>query len=336
MDQARLAYERVDNAFVDIAECDYVQSLADEYVKLDWPARLGALAERVNPLLGELFPKDSYHWTIHQAEYATNIMFRDRLVLRDLYSRLVRHAALDFSAEDVMAFLGKKLKETFAGEVVNRYKKRWPGARVKHWMKENWIKMYDKHGLVLRVETVINNPEPFRVRREGIRKRKPVIAWLPMTRGVAFMFRYAEVSRAANHRYLNALAIVDDPAPTYRAIGQLAEPRHIEGRSTKPFNPAAKADLQLFSAVLQGQHAIQGFRNRDIRERLFPGSRGPVRNRSVSARVGRQLKRLHLRGLIAKIPRSRRWRVTDLGHRLLPAALRLYDEGLPTAVARAA
>ena len=38
------------------------------------------------------------------------------------------------------------------------------GSRIKHRVKENWLKMYDKAGLVLRVETVINNPEEFRVR----------------------------------------------------------------------------------------------------------------------------------------------------------------------------
>ena len=274
MDQQKLGYERIDNAFVSLADASRVQSLADSYVKLDWPARLQALAELVNPLLGDLFLKDSYYWTIHQAEYSTNVMFTDRLALRELYPRLLRHATLEFGAADVMTFLGKKLHGAFAGEVVNRFKQRWPGARVKHWMKENWIKMYDKLGLLVRVETVINNPECFRVYRPGIRKGRPVTRWLPLTRGVAYLFRYAEVSRVANCRYLDALAVVDNPAPAYRAMEQLAEPRHVEGRSTKPFNPVAKADVRLFSAVMQGQHVIQGFRNRDIRERLHPGTTG--------------------------------------------------------------
>ncbi len=32
-------------------------------------------------------------------------------------------------------------------------------------MKDNWLKMYDKFGQILRVETVINDPREFRVRR---------------------------------------------------------------------------------------------------------------------------------------------------------------------------
>jgi hypothetical protein len=333
LDARHLAYERLDNSFISLADASASQALADEYVKLDWPARLQALAERVNPILGDLLPTDSYYWTLHQAEYSTHVLFRDRAALSELYPRLLRHATLELGAIDIMTFLGKKLSANFAGEVVNRCKRRWPGARVKHWMKENWIKMYDKFGRVLRVETVINNPECFRVFRSGIRQGRPVTRWLPLTRGVAFMFRYAEVSRVANSRYLDALAVIDDPAPVLRAIERLAEPRHVRGRSTKAFNPAAKADLHLFSAVLQGHHCIQGFRNRDVRQRLYAAEKSRAQQRRDSARVGRQLKRLHQRALIAKIPRSRRWRLTDLGYKVLSAAIRFREEAFPAALA---
>ena len=84
MDQHNLAYERIDNAFVSIGDGPFVQSLADEYIKLDWPALLGPLAQRVNPLLGDLLAKDYYYWTLHQAEFSTNVLFKDREALRDL------------------------------------------------------------------------------------------------------------------------------------------------------------------------------------------------------------------------------------------------------------
>jgi hypothetical protein len=38
---------------------------------------------------------------------------------------------------------------------------------------------------------------------------------------------------------------------------------------------------------------------------------------------------VHLRGLVAKIPRSRRWRVTELGHAVMSAAIQLREEGFP-------
>lgn len=57
--------------------------------------------------------------------------------------------------------------------------KRLPGRRVKHRMKRNWMKMYNKEGVVLRVETVINDPEEFRIRRRVRRQGRSVMAWVP-------------------------------------------------------------------------------------------------------------------------------------------------------------
>ena len=44
--------------------------------------------------------------------------------------------------------------------------------RIQHRVKENWLKMYDKAGSVLRVEMVINNPEEFKVRKKVSQKNK--------------------------------------------------------------------------------------------------------------------------------------------------------------------
>jgi len=69
--------------------------------------------------------------------------------------------------------------------------------------------MYDKAGSVLRLEMVINDPEGFTVRKEVTRKGKKVFKWVDMLKGVAYLFRYKDVSLAANGRYLNALAQVE-------------------------------------------------------------------------------------------------------------------------------
>lgn len=151
-----------------------------------------------------------------------------------------------------------------------------------------------------------------------------------MPKGVAYLPRYVAVAPAANHRYLDALAVADDPAPAHRALDRLTRPvRDPHGRASRPFNPAAADDLALFAAVLRGEHTLQGFRNRHVRARLFGPSAATDRCRS--AQVSRLVKRLHLRGLVAKIPRSRRWRVTHLGHAVLSAAVMLREDRFPAA-----
>lgn len=326
LDRQGIGYRRLGNTFLEIENVERAQRISDRFTRQNWPRILQTLARWVNPLLGDLLRGHTYYWVTDQAEYATDVMFRDLASLRDLYSKLLGHATWCFSAEDVLTFLGRKLTGNFRGEVLNDYKKRQPGARVKHRMKENWIKMYDKEGRVLRIETVINRPSEFKVRRRGKRQGKEVLGWFPMAKGVANLPRYMEVSRAANSRYLDALSAVDDPRRGYQDLQRVANPVRVNGRSHRGFNPVSPEHLHLFRCILRGEHLINGFRNRDIRERLLSNPRSRQDRRRQSARISRILKRLHVRGLIAKIPRSRRWRITAYGHATLSAAINLRDQ----------
>ena len=329
MDKHRMAYRRLDNAFLWIEDPRRAQRFADRFARKNWPRVLSALARRVNPLLRDLLRPMDYYWVTDQAEYATDVMFRDRTALKDLYENLLKHATQCFSAEDVMTFLGRKLNGAFAGEILNDYKKRWPGARIKHRMKENWIKMCDKYGCVLRIETVINHPREFKIWRQRIRAGREQMGWYPMAKGVPNLSRYAAVCLAANRRYLHALAVVEDPLGARDRIGTLARPVRKNGRPYRGFNPASPEDVRLFTAVLRGEHAILGFRNRDIRRQLFKPTDDAHTTRRQSARVSRLLKRLHVRRLIAKIPRSRRWRITANGHALMIMVLTAHHEHYP-------
>jgi hypothetical protein len=260
------------------------------------------------------------------------VLFADKKSLGELYPRLLDHAVVSFSAGDILTFLGRKLHGNFQGEVLTDCKKtRHPGARVKHRMKDNWLKMYDKFGQILRVETVINQPHEFRVRREVMRKGTPQMAWCPMNKGVANLPDYQRHAMAANERYLNALSAVDDPRPAYQEVAKLAEAKVQNGRSYKGFNPASRDDVRLFQAVMSGDHLLEGFKNQDIRNLLWGPCPDPRGQRQKANQVTRLLKRLHVRNLIAKIPRTRRWRTTTRGQKLLSTIIQLHYHGLPLA-----
>ena len=68
---------------------------------------------------------------------------------------------------------------------------------------------------------------------------------------------------------------------------------------------------------MSGEHTIHGFTNRDLRDKLSAGVLTLHDDRKKqSAQVSRLLHRLHCYRLVAKIPRSRRWRVTTFGFRV--------------------
>jgi hypothetical protein len=336
--EKRLGFTQRDNAFTALDDPQAAQRLADSFVDQDWRKILHRLVRQVNPLMRlAWFRGLSYYWVVDQAEFSTDLIFTGREALAGLYPRLLDHAVVNFSAKDILTFLGRRFHPRFDGEVLTHCQKgRWPGARIKHRMKNNWLKMYDKFGLVLRIETVINDPREFRVRRLRTRAGRREMVWCPMNKGVINLYRYRELSLAANERYREALSVVDDPASAYRQVEELTKPVVVSGRSHAGFNPATQTDVKLFAAVLDGNNLVRGFRNADIREALYEPTEDAGERRRQSQSVGRMLKRLHVRGLIAKVPHSRRWHVSQKGHRVLGAVVRLYHYGIPAAVDYAA
>jgi len=327
MNHHRMHFLELDNAFVRIANLAKAQRLADQFCRLNWPALLNKLARYVNPLFRSLLKGQAYYWTVDQAEFATDVLFRSREALGPLYREWIKHALLCFGAQDVLGFLGKKLTGNFKADVLKDFKSRVEGMRIKHRVGKNWIKMYDKFGLILRIETVINHPYGFLIRRHGVRKGKRVVGWFPMTKGVTGLHRFAQVARCANHHYLTALSVANDPAPAQQLLRLCTRRVQHNQRSYRGFNPAAQEDIALFKALLQGQHHLHGFRNATVRALLYPCAPSDTQTqRRLAARVHRFLKRLHVRALIGRIPRSRRWRVSPNGHAFMAMAIKHHEE----------
>jgi hypothetical protein len=321
---AGIGFVQHDNAFTQLDDPAKAQPLADRFSRLDWVTILDGWARAVNPLLGEAWlAGQGYYWVIDQAEYSTDVLFKDRQALADLYPKLLDHACLHFSAQDILTFLGRRLHPRFDGEVLTDCKKdRWPGARVKHRVKNNWLKRYDKFGQVLRIETVINNPREFKVRRLRQRQGRQQMVWCPMNKGVANFYHYHEVAQAANERYLNALAIAERPQASAKILDRAQKPVRLGARRRRGLHLLRLEEQQLFRAVLRGEHHVNGFRNRDIQAVLFPGLvKGPAEQRRRTAHVARLLHLLRAHGLIAKIAHTHRYRVTTKGAALMSAAI---------------
>ena len=343
LDANGVGYTKIDNVFTHIEDIDRAQAFSDRFTSLDWPRILEAYARKVNPILDDLLEGHTHYWVVGQSEYATDVMFKKRAALKDLYPRLISHCLKCFGAREIMSFLGRKLHGKFQGELITDLLDLWhlriPGMRIKHRVEDNWLKMYDKAGRVIRIETVINNPNCFRVRRSVHRKGKPTTEWVPMRKGVAYLYRYRDLSHSANSRYLDALAVVTDPSSKVRELDRVT--RRVQcasGRTAKAFNPLARDDRQLFRAVLDGADCLQGFTNRDVRSRLhntchLRRQRGDPKRES--AKVSRLLHRFHAHGLIAKIPHSRRWRPTRRGRRLMVTAIQVGELNFPQLLALA-
>jgi hypothetical protein len=227
MDQIGLHYKRRDNTFTWLEDVAKVQALFDQQVQANWPSLLGGLAEALNPAHADIFAKAPcrYYWSVQDSEWASDVMFASRRALEKVYPQLLRYAVTAFKAVDVLRFLGQpvpasgRVPHRFRGEVISNIKERLEGVRIKHWINHNSVKMYDK-GSVLRAECMVRQPGDFKVYRPAEGDPQGPKAWRPLRRGIADLQRRAEVSQAANERYLDALAAVHDTTP----LRELAEP----------------------------------------------------------------------------------------------------------------
>jgi hypothetical protein len=194
---------------------------------------------------------------------------------------------------------------------------------VKHWAEENSIKMYDKQGSVLRVETTLNNPRRFQVRRSATRKGERVIGWLPLRKGIVDIRRRVELSRAANERYLEALAVVGDSTPSHRILDPVSQRVETPQRSFRALRPVSPQDSRMFAVFLRGEFTLQGVRNQDLRHHLYPHhAPNHARRRALAGHVTRLLLLFRAHGLIYRVAKTYYYRLTEKGCQVMNTALK--------------
>jgi hypothetical protein len=334
LDRLGIGYQRRDNCFTWIEDFARAQRLADRQVHIDWPGELDRLLRRVLPPRRIWLPEDDYYWTAEQTEWATDLAFRDAAALGELYPQLIRRAIESFGSEDVLRFLGRHVTAAghvppqFKDEVTSDLKRRPEGVRIKHRAGRNTVKLYDKQGSVLRVETTLNEVKGFKSYRAAADDPEGPPQWRPMRKGVAEMPRRAEVSQASNDRYLEALGGLPTDVPVCRAVGKLCRAVVVEGRRYRALNPLGADDARLLEAVGRGEWLIAGFRNRDIRRALFGEARDEATRHQQSGRVTRLLGLLRAHGLIKKVPRTHRYLLTVEGTSVIPALLAVNNATL--------
>lgn len=321
MDEKGLRYRKADNRFTWIEDFPRAQELADQQLRTDWVSLCESLRQSYHPLHDKIvspFNGLSYYWTAPQTELSSDVLFQDQRVLDRLMPRLMLHGMLNLGCEQVMRFLGKQLNGQFGGEVVTDWRRGREGVRLKHWVNKNSIKLYNCLN-VLRVETTIHDAEDLKVYRTPETRPHDPMAWYPLRRGVADLYRRAQISTAANQRYLTTLAAASHTTPLAEEAVKVCRAVRRKQRRHRALNPFEAADAQLLAAVNRGEWALKGFRNRDIRALLFGQSQDKKQQRAHAAKVSRRLALLHAHGLIAKVSRTYRWQVTEKGRRVLTA-----------------
>ncbi len=310
-----IAYTLLDNAFVDIADWGRAQALADAWDVHRLHRQLDRLATTYCPVLGD-FPA-GVHWSCMQVEYATDVVFQRQADFQPLYAALTATAIHAVKPDQVATFLGRKLTGRYQDELGNDFATRIQGTRIRHHMGPTALKLYDKFGLIARVECTANDVTFFQhhrtvEHRDGTTEFKLA----PVRKSIYSLPVLRDLLGAATHRYLHFLAAIEDPRPGLHALEKIATPIHDGERSYRGFNLFHGPDLELFRTILRGEFTISGFQARQLRAHLSSLS---------GAQLSRLLKRLRTHGLIKKIGKRYKYYLTTLGRTVATTALKLRE-----------
>lgn len=326
LDKEGIKYTGYKNSITWTEDVKRAQQICDKLQEKKLHRVFDQFAERVNgflPRIKEIFNGHAYKWYIEECEYATDIMFKDRQSLEDLYPYFVEYASLCQVGENIYTFFGRKVHGHCKGEAVSDRKHFFgQGFRVKFTLNKNSIKIYDKSS-ILRIETTINNASAFKVRNPNNKK-----AWSDMGKSISNLYRYAEVSKACNMRYIDSLSNVDNNDNIDSEIEKLSNRTKVKlsSKSKKPrqysgFNLLSETTTKVLNAVLSGEFAIRGFRNKDLREKLrnlgwFPEYRY-LSIKKIAGKITRLIAKLRAHKIITKLNKTCRYRVTKTGEKII-------------------
>jgi hypothetical protein len=311
----KMSYVLRENAFFAIDDFAKAQELSDNIKVSDLHRALDRFARKYCPVFQEYGL--TYHWSTMQVEYATDLVFKKLSDLHTWYDQIVRTAIHSVKPENIATFLGRKLHGNYQGDLGNNFNTRIQGTRIKHHMGASSIKMYDKFGSILRIETTTNDVSEFKPYWEiQSRTGAPVHKNAPMKKNIYSLFELTAIFRASNRRYLEFISTFDDQSQGIKNLERISKPVETDDRSYKGFNLFSDDDLKLFEVLARGEFNINGFQNKSLRRHVPKINTGPMTS---------ILKRLHLHGIIRKVGRTYKYYLTKLGKAVITAGLTIRN-----------
>ncbi len=311
---AGINYTMIDNAFDSIEKVEKAQEISDNISVAKIHRKLEELAWKFCPVYKEFNLR--YHWSVMQAEYATDIVFKKQEDLQQIYDELMATAIHTVKPENIATFLGQKLDPRYQGEVGNNYNVRIEGSRIKHTMGSVSIKMYKKFSKILRIETTSNDISFFKHYREVVHRDGTTSHEMaPLKKNIYSLSFLTDNLKASNKRYLEFISAFDNKEVGRERLEKITSSKSENNRNYKGFNFFSADDLTILLAIVRGEFNINGFRNKNLQKLLgFTGSK-----------ISRLIKRLRVHGLIKKAADSYKYYLTKIGKETLIMAQKIKE-----------
>jgi hypothetical protein len=315
-----IAFEALDNGILSCADPKRMQRIADSLSA----AKIDALARKWLAKLPHPYTaadrKAGYRYdvSILQAEFSLTQVLDRPQTGRVFFEQVIREN-LDIGRPDqVQLIFERRISRRTPGSFRTRVLTQGvvPSLHVDY--KSAKIKQYHKEGRALRTETTINNTRDFAIGKRLVN--------LPALRQIGF---------SANRRLLNVQRLSHDCTIGEDAFRQVNEPALSAGQRGSALRFADPLVQALFAALLVFRLLPRGFSNRELRDHWAP-LLGKTPQSITPGQMTYHLRRLRLHGLIERVPKTHRYRVTDTGWRTMLFCTRCYNRVLRPGLAEIA
>jgi hypothetical protein len=295
-----IAFEALDNGVLSCADPERLQQILDG---LDAP-KIQALVDKWLARLPDAFTTADHaagfnpQLSILQAEFSRTQVFDRPVSGRHLFEQIIREN-IDLGRPSKISLIfqrriNKRTPGTFNTRVITQGV--IPSLHVSY--KSTKIKQYFKEERALRTETTINNTRDFGIGR--------LLKNLPDLRAIGF---------AANRRLLEVETISQDCTLAEGVLDQLTKPRIVNEQRVAALRIDDTRVISLLQVLCLFLLIPEGFRNASVCQWMAQAL-GVGAEEYSGGRATYDLRRLRLHGLIARIPHTHRYRVTDLGVRV--------------------
>jgi hypothetical protein len=314
-----IPFEALDNGVLSCADPKRLQKICEGLSA----AKIDALLRKWLRLLPHPFTAADrragyrYDVSILQAEFSLTQVL-DRPMHGRLFFEQVIRENLDLGRpQEMQLIFNRRITRNTPGRFATRILTPDVTPSLNIFYKNTRIKQYHKENRALRTETTINNTYDFAVGRR--------LCNLPKLREIGF---------AANRRLLDVEHISHDCMLAEEAFQAINSPVALGGQRASGLRFADPRVHSLLQALILFRQIAEGFRAADLRHHLAALSGRDPQSISQGA-ITYQLRRLRLHGLIERLPKSFRYRVTDRGLRVALFFTRTYNRLLRPGLAAA-
>jgi DNA-binding transcriptional ArsR family regulator len=309
-----IGFQQRANAFVKCAQPRRLQELADGLAARDLLSCGEKWLARFTPFFSDWERRRAgcqHRWFVSQIEYCDNLIFHRRAALDGLGQRLLDANRTIGQPNKITTIFGRRITKRYRGQLQTVIEDlHLPNPVIRSHYGNGFIKQYVRDHVLLRTEAATNNVTDY-----GIPK---AVDHLPQLRSKlsCIVDTYLDVQQDILDTFVDRGQLRALSQPTVLPTGQRV--------------PGLKLDhprlLAVMHALVAFSHIAVGstFTTADLYPRTVAAlSVAPEQYRLSSLRY--DLSKLRAKGLVEKLPHSRRYKLRPEGYRICLVFLKLFD-----------